>query len=483
MSNPLEPALAVRPRSICYINFAEHLLNAYNPNLVHPGLPYHWSDGEWFQFIDMIAGFGFNAFEFWLVPKLFSRGGLDSDFGREFARQMNEVVSHARNRGVLVEMLCPLTTVGADWRTCCPNDREEWGEVLGLWDAWTRRLPGLGIVGIFPGDPGGCSRNGCTACTYVDASIQVSEIIRRNLPEAEIEFGTWGPPFFGWGILESPPGWKGEFIPRFQHSGWKFDPGRVEKSMSYLVRRLPDFPPGTSVAINLGFNPDGNPVGEQDARAWAREVAKTHRILTWDFSLTEGENAIYPHYRFERLFRRRQEERAAAPYSGGICFTMTPRLNQLSLFEAARSFVNPEASPASLAGEFFEKLFGIQGRQVADRMPLFEIVPDWGHYAKLQIGREDYHRKMQEFVNILRGLEGQETGQMPFHPTPGEYRREMLFFAQIFADLSGPSPDYEALCRSYWERVYAIYDRLPEHVDPRPRGATERLVRFFSEMR
>jgi len=38
----------------------------------------------------------------------------------------------------------------------------------------------------------------------------------------------------------------------------------------------------------------------------------------WDFSLTEGENAVYPHYRFARLFARRQEERAAAPYSGGI---------------------------------------------------------------------------------------------------------------------------------------------------------------------
>jgi len=28
---------------------------------------------------------------------------------------------------------------------------------------------------------------------------------------------------------------------------------------------------------------------------------------------------------------------------GGICYTMTPLLNQLSLFEAAQSFLNPDA--------------------------------------------------------------------------------------------------------------------------------------------
>ena len=80
---------------------------------------------------------------------------------------------------------------------------------------------------------------------------------------------------------------------------------------------------------------------------------RTRRILTWDFSLTEGENAVYPHYRFARLFARRKEERAAAPYSGGICFTMTPMLNQLSLFEAAQSFKDRDGDPHRLAGDFF----------------------------------------------------------------------------------------------------------------------------------
>jgi hypothetical protein len=57
--------------------------------------------------------------------------------------------------------------------------------------------------------------------------------------------------------------------------------------------------------------------------------------------------------------------------------------------------------------------------------------------------------------------------------------QELLFFARLFADLTAPSPDYDALKQVYWNRVYRIYDRLPDHVDPRPRGNTERLVRHF----
>ncbi len=62
---------------ICYVNFAGHLQNAYNPNVLYHGLPNRWSDGDWRGFIDMVVGFGFTAFEFWLVPHLFCREGLN----------------------------------------------------------------------------------------------------------------------------------------------------------------------------------------------------------------------------------------------------------------------------------------------------------------------------------------------------------------------------------------------------------------------
>ncbi len=59
------------------------------------------------------------------------------------------------------------------------------------------------------------------------------------------------------------------------------------------------------------------------------------------------------------------------------------------------------------------------------------------------------------------------------------WREELLFFARRFAGLPALAPDYDALHDRYWRRVHAIYDRLPEHVDPRPRQATKALIRHF----
>ena len=466
-------------RRIYYNNFAEHLLNAYNPNMTYPGLPHRWSDDDWRACIDMVASFGYNVFEFWLVPRLFCRGALASDFGRAFARQMNVVCAHARARGVRVEALCALATVGDDWHTYCPNVASEWEEVRFLWNQWTRRLSAVDIVGLFPGDPGACSRNGCTAMTCIDRSCEIAELVRSNLPSVEIEMHTWGPPFFGWGNIQGPADWGGEFIQEWQHSAWQFDKRRADESMQHLLRRLPDFPEGTSVAINLGFNSDGNPVGEQDARRWAREIARTHRISTWDFSLTEGENNVAPHYRFARLFEQRRRERDAAGYSGGICFTMSPLLNQLSLWEGAQSFIDPDADPEALAAVFYQRLFGPEGRRIVPYLPLFEVVKDWGNYQDIDPADPAYHGRMVELRDLLEALAPAVDHDACLHPAPEAYRRELLFFAQLYADLSGAAPDFDALADRYWQRVYAIYDHLEAHVDPRPRHATRALVGAF----
>ena len=84
-----------------------------------------------------------------------------------------------------------------------------------------------------------------------------------------------------------------------------------------------------------------------------------------------------------------------------------------------------------------------------------------------------------ELVEVLDSLAGRRDDSVPFFPTPEEYRREILFFARLFAELTDASPDYDALGRRYWNRVYAIYDHLPQHVDPRAKEATNRLIRHF----
>jgi len=471
----------VRERRIIYYNnFASHLLCAYNPNMYYPDLPYRWSDADWRALVDMLAHFGFNVFEFWLEPRMFCREALESAVGAEYTRQMNVAIARMHERGMKAEVIVALATTGADWRTLCPNVEEEWQEILGLWDAWMQRFPEIDIVGIFPGDPGACSRNGCTAETYIDKSIEVAGRVVERLPRVQIEFNTWGPPFFGWGNIHMPPESRGEFIPEDQHTAWDFSKDRADRAMQHLLKRLPDFPPSTAISINMGFNGDGNPRGEQDARPWAVAIAKTNPILTWDFSLTEGENAVYPHYRFTRLFARRREERDAAPYSGGICFTMTPLLNQLSLYEAARSFREPDADPAVVAGDFFAMLFGEQGRALVEGYRCFEVIPDWGSYDVVKMPRAEYHTRMAAFAGQLEDLKDKTNDAAVFHPAPRAYAEELLFFARLFADLSGPAPDYAALKQTYWDRVYRIYDALPNHVDPRPRQATENLIQHFA---
>jgi len=474
------------PHRSCYVNFAGHLLNAYNPNLIHPGLAHEWTRSDWIGFMDTIAAYGFNVFEFWLEPRFFCREGLDSEAGRNLVRDMQLMIERGRERGVAVKLLASLSTVGPDWHTHCPNDPAEWAETLHLWEAWLRRFEGLGLVGLFPGDPGGCSRNGCTAETFIDGARVVADTIHRLHPHARLELGTWGSPFFGWGNIQGPPGWRGEFIPDCQGSAWRFDAARAERAMHYLLKRLPDFPPDTQVAINLGFNPDGDPdVSEraQDARPWAREIARTHRIVTWDFSLTEGENAIFPHYRFKRLFAQRRREREAAPYAGALCFTMTPRLNALALYQSAQSMIDPDASPDTLTRRFYAGLFGPEGATLAELLPAFEIYRDWGNYETIDLDRAAFHRTLRRGVELLAALRPRDPVALPVFPDPETHRRELLFFFEFFRDLSGPHPDYDALHRLYWNRVYAIYDRLPDHVDPRPRANTDRLIRFFRDLK
>ena len=69
----------------CYINFAEHLQNRWNPNLLYPGAPNQWSEADWKAFLTMIKAFGFNVFEYWAPPtlieaKALERGGVYGAF-------------------------------------------------------------------------------------------------------------------------------------------------------------------------------------------------------------------------------------------------------------------------------------------------------------------------------------------------------------------------------------------------------------------
>jgi hypothetical protein len=505
------------PMRICYVNFAEHLQNAFNPNVLFDVSVNRWSAADWERFIDMVSAFRYNVFEFWLVPSLFAPEALQGGkMQRQFAETMNRVIAYGKRRGVSVHPILAVNTVGANWHYHCPNIPAEKAEIIALWDHWSRTLRGNDSMGIFPGDPGGCTKNGCSPETYVDLCLELSRVVRRNNLEVKIEIGTWGEPMGGWGV----PLWTGK-------------PDRAEKAMNYFLDRLPQFPPGTFTSINLGFSPDATLSHGGDGRPYARRAAKTNPVLTWDYSVTEGEGTVSPRCRVRRIFERRREERAVGCYSGGICYTMAPKLQVLSLFCCAEAWWDPSRSPDAVLADFGRLVFGDSRAAIGPLLEEFEVVPDWGYYPPFPFSPRRVQVSMAKLAALLKTVDGDKACRLPLAPTPSEYRRTLLDFAELFQKLAevdialedltaavktaGKMPaehqgllslaeaeqlltdagdfpgkdrvgtlvgrlrqlDVRGLMKRYWDTVYGIYDVIPHPVDPRAQGATAALFQRF----
>lgn len=505
-------------RRICYVNFAEHLQNAYNPNVLFDVPENCWSLDDWDRFIDMVSAFRYNTFEFWLVPSLFSpealRGGATQ---RRFAETINHVIAYGKGRGVAVHPIQAVNTIGRDWHFHCPRDPKERAEIVALWDHWSKAIRGNEFFGLFPGDPGGCARNGCTAETYVDLCLELSRVVRRNNPGVTIEVGTWGEPMGGWGV----PLWTGT-------------PARAATAMGYFLKKLPEFPPGTITSINQGFSPDAIPgTHGGDGRSYAREAAMRVPVLTWDYSVSEGEGTVSPRCRVRRMFERRREEAALGCYSGGICYTMAPKLQCLSLYCGAEGFWDPDRTPESALRDYGRFVFGEGLQDIGPLLEEFEVVPDWGYYPPFPYSPERLETAMTRLLRRLDEADASEAGRLPLAPSPAAYRSELRYFAELFRKLAGvartvesvtadaraaglvpagrtelvsldeleerlaESPtapeakrldelserlrrlDVRKLSDGYWQRVYGIYNVIPHPVDPRAQGATTALFNRF----
>lgn len=507
------------PLRICYVNFAEHLQNAFNPNVLFDVPVNRWSREDWDRFIDMVSGFRYNIFEFWLVPTLFSPEALQGGkIQREFAETMNHVIAYGKRRGVAVHPIQAVNTVGAKWEFRCPHVPKEHAEIVALWDHWSRALQGNEYIGFFPGDPGGCTKNGCTPQTYVDLCLELEKVVRKNNPAVKIEVGTWGEPFGGWGV----PLWTGK-------------PDRTAQSMKYFLAKLPEFPAGTFTSINLGFSPDCHPTSHGgDGRPYAREAARLCPVLTWDYSVTEGEGTVSPRCRVRRMFERRREELALGCYSGGICYTMAPKLQCLSIFCCAEAWWNPTREPDAVLSDYGRLVFGDQLAAIGPLLEEFEVVPDWGYYPPFPYSPQRLEKSMAALLSLLGKVPPDAESRLPLAPGLAGYRQSLTFFADLFRKLatvamavdeasaaaraSGRLPpgqagpvaidqieellaepgvlaqkaklselaarlrqlDVPALTKSYWDAVYGIYGVIPHPVDPRAQGATSALFARFN---
>ena len=475
----------------CYVNFAEHLQNTWNVNLLFPSAPNRWSASDWRAFFVMLRAFGFTCFEYWAPPTLWCRDTLESrGVGPVFAQEMRSVTEIAHEVGLQTKMLATVNTIGGEWFFACPKVSEDRTLIRSLWRYWARELAGTDIIGIGPGDPGGCNRNGCTHETFVDLALEIIGIVKIESPDTTVEIGTWGTPFSGWGSdLRSTPGWDGSWkmlideqhaTPECPAHIWCGKPARADAAMHYLLRRLPEFPDETIVAINLGFSPDGDATMGGDGRAWAREIAKLRPITTWDYSVSEGELINYPHWRLPRMSARRREERSAAPYIGGMNYTMTPKLNALTLYAAGRFFLDADADLDRVSRDFCVAVFGEEHAALGELFEAFEVVSGWGHYPRRRWSKEVLRTKYAEIIERLEAADVSRC-KLPLFPDPETYRHDLLWFARRFHEMAGSYPDRERIQHEYRAKALAIYDVIPMSADERADEAARGFSRILAE--
>lgn len=307
------------------------------------------------------------------------------------------------------------------------------------------------------------------------------DVIHRENPGATIHLSTWGTPFSGWGedqwTLPDSDGTWAKITSRGASPGepthiWNGKPERARRAIDYMIRRLEHFPADTMVAINLGFDPDGGATMGGDAKPLAREVAKVRPITTWDYSLAEGELVAYPHWRLPRMAARRREERAAAPYRGAMSYTMSPKLNLLTLWAAGRIMQNPDADPDKLSREFCAAAFGAEHAELGELFEAFEVVPGWGHYPRRRWSKSVLRGKYREMIDRLEAADPGRCG-LPLFPPIETYRDDLLWFARRFEEMAGPDPDREAIKKAYWARALTIYDHIPMSADARAEAAAK----------
>ena len=261
---------------------------------------------------------------------------------------------------------------------------------------------------------------------------------------------------------------------------WRGSPERAERSMKDLIKYLPQFDKDTMFAINLGFNPDSEPVDGYDGREWINKVAKTHRVTSWDYSLAEGELINYPHWRLPRMQRKRLYEKENIPYFGGISYTMTPKLNMLTMYAGAKLFIDPAQTPEKLSSEFTGLVFG--DPEIGILMEAFEIVPGWGHYPRRKYAKKELQSDFTELIKRLESCKGAKC-ELPLFPDSETYRKDLIWHAQNFLEMTGENADRVKIRKRYKDMALSIYDAIPMSVDERSELAADGYSKIGSELK
>ena len=461
----------------CYICAGEHTQNSWMPNYIYPREQNNWTRDDWQKFLRMIKAFGYTNFQYLISPTIFDLPSLKGGgIYQWFAETMREVADLAHAEGLEIQCVSFINVLGPKWFYACPNIPEERSNILKLFRHWMHELSGIDAVTLFPGDLGGCRENGCTHETAIDLDLEIAGIIKQESPKTRIEISTWGNPFVSWGDdAIDMPGWNRSAVDMFNSGSHEFTfqhlhgtPERAKAAFDYLAKRLPQFPKDTTVDITLSLNKGGS------GAPYAREIANLCPVLSWDYDVSEDDN-LSPHWRLDSMAYARQAEHEAAPYIGGIIATTSPKLNLLNLYGGAQTFIDPWADPTELSTHFCSSVFGPEHKDLGNLFKVFELAPiprvdkhdpQWAEKTRTPYHnyqgwtKNDCHRAFELIIEHLEAAKASDC-KLPIFPDPETYRKDLLWFAHKYHEMTGPNPNRALIAWQYWEKAYAIYQRVP----------------------
>ena len=122
---------------------------------------------------------------------------------------------------------------------------------------------------------------------------------------------------------------------------------------------------------------------------------------------------------------------------------MTPKLKCVSAFSCAEAYWNPNQKPEDVLAEYGRLTFGDELAAIGPLLEEYEVIPDWGYYAPFPYTPQRLCASMNKLLPLLERVNPQAKPRLPLVAPMAEYRKSLIFFADLFQKLGSIAADVE----------------------------------------